>query len=278
MSIQIGINEILNNLRLINRDFNTVSTQMATGKKINAPKDDPVGWARTRKSRAEFSFLTSIADSLNSVAVSIRVADSSMDAIGKTIEEMKNTLETITKNFPPFPSGSEERARLLKMYSELRRQIDQLTIPSDAGAKKIMADPGVSGSGDWTIAVGPNGMVRTIRKEEVHTGPTGLNISGLSETASDEEIQNALASLTAAKDTLSTKQRDLQLDSSAVAKAQGYNTNIARAHITYAEEAESADMEEAAARAQSLELRQALSNEGLKLLNDATARILQLLA
>jgi hypothetical protein len=278
MSFQIGISQILHNLRSINRDLETVTTHLATGKKINSSKDDPAVWASIKRSRGEFDNFTAINDSLNSVATSVHIADGSMDAIGKTIEEMNTSLETITHTNPPLPIGNDERTKLLGRYAELRRQIDQLSAPTNEGAKKIMSDPGVGGVDDWTIVVGPNGMVRTIRKEEVHTGPTGLNIPELTATSTDVEIQDALTRLAAAKDTLSTRKRDLELDGVAIAKAQEYNGKLAIAHLTHAEGAEAADMNEAAARAKSLELRQALSNESLRMLNDADARILQLLA
>jgi flagellin len=278
MSFQIGISRILHNLRSVNRDLETVTRHLATGKKIGSSKDDPAVWASIKRSRIEFGNYTAINDSLNAVATSIHIADGSMDAIGKTIGEMKSTLETISASDPPLPVGNQERSNLLRAYGEMRRQIDQLSAPTDEGAKKIMADPAIGGPDDWTIVVGPNGVIRTIRKEEVHSGPTGLNIPELTETSTDAEIQQAVASLDSAKTTLSTKRRNLELDSVAIARAQEYNGKLAAAHLVHAENAEAADMNEAAARAKSLELRQTLSNESLRLLNDAESRILQLLA
>jgi flagellin len=277
MSFRIGISQILDNLRIINRDFETVTNQLSTGKKINSSKDDPAAWARIKSSRAEFGQFTAINDSLNSVAGSIHIADSAMNAIGKTIEEMNGTLSTITENSPPLPVGDTERTRLIQSYNEMRNQIDQLATSSDEGARKIMSDPAVSGPGDWTIVIGPNGMTRTIRKEEVHTGPTGLDIPELQDTSTDAEIQDALTRLAAAKDVLGTRRRDLQMDSVAIAKAQEYNGKLASAHLTYAETAEAADMNEAGALSQSLQLRQQLSSASLKMLSDADAQVLQLL-
>lgn len=278
MSFQIGINRVLQNLRIINRNLDTVTTQLSTGKKINSSKDDPAAWASIRRSRAEYANFAAINDSLNAVATSVRIADDSMGAIGKTMEDMVTSLETISNSNPPLPIGSQERTKLLNMYNELRRQVDQFATPTDEGARKIMSDPAVGGAGDWTIVVGPNGMIRTIRKEEVHTGPTGLNIPQLADTATDIEIQDALTRLALANETISTKKRDLELDSVAIASAQQYNGKLANAHLLHAENAEVADMNEVAAKAKSLELRQALSNESLRMLNDADARILQLLA
>jgi hypothetical protein len=200
-----------------------------------------------------------------------------MEAIGKTIDQMQSTLESIFANTPPPPVGDEERTKLIQAYGEMRTQIDQFSNPTDEGAKKIMSDPAIGGMDDWTILVGPNGMIRTIRKEEVHTGPTGLNIPELTDTSTDAEIQDALTRLESAATTLGARKRNLEMDSVAIAKAQDYNTQLGNAHLTYAENAGAADMNEAAARAQSLQLRQDLSSQSLKMLSNADARMLQLL-
>jgi flagellin-like hook-associated protein FlgL len=273
MSFQIGISQILYSLKLINRGFETVTTQLATGKKINSPKDDPAAWASIRRNRNEFDNYTAVNNSLNSVATSVKIADSSMSAIGKTMVEMRNSLETISGKTPPLPIGDTQRTQLIQSYNEMRGQIDQLASPSDEGARKVL-----NGPDDWSISIGPNGMVRTIRKEEVHVGPTGLNIPELNANSTDAEIQQALDSLTTAKGTLQTRQQMLQLDSVAIARAQEYNGTLATAHLSQAENAEAADPNEAAAIVKSLELRQTLSEQSLKILSDAENRILQLLA
>ena len=70
----------------------------------------------------------------------------------------------------------------------------------------------------------------------------------------------------------------LQMDSVAIAKAQEYNGKFAAAHLTYAEKAEAADMNEARRTRKESGTEATLSNASLKMLNDADARILQLLA
>lgn len=272
MSFQVGISQTLYNLRRISQDLETVTTQLSTGKKVNSSQDDPVEWASIMRSRSEFSNFTAINDSLASVATSIQIADGSMDTIGKMIDNMTTTLQSIMQTVPPLPVGSEERTKALQSYAELRAQIDQLANPTDAGAKKVMAGPD-----DWTVVVGPNGMTRTVRKEEVHTGPTGLNVAALTVNSTDADIQDAMTRLSAAKQTLQTRQKGLEMDSVAIANAQDYNGKLASAHLVHAENAGAANMDEVAAQEKSLELRQSLSNQSLKILTDADARILQLL-
>jgi len=272
MSFQIGIDQVLYNLKLINKDLETVTTQLSTGNKINGSQDDPTAWTSIARSRSEFSIFTAINDSLNTVATSIQVADSTMTTIGSTMSDMKTALEGITEHVPPLPVGDQERTNLLQTYSQLRAQIDQLANPTDAGARRIL-----SGPDDWTVVVGPNGMTRTIRAQQVNTGATGLDLPVLPDTATDAEIQDALDHLATAHGTLTERQQSLEMDSVAIANAQTYNGKLASAYQVHAENAAATDMDEAAAQEKSLELRQTLSNESLKILTDADQRILQLL-
>jgi hypothetical protein len=102
----------------------------------------------------------------------------------------------------------------MKRFSVFRHQIDQLTFPPDSpGAAYIMADPSISGSaGDWKVDIDDNNHQMTIRRQLVHTGPEGLNIPELPETATDEEIQIALETLDSAKVLIGHRRSDLAAD------------------------------------------------------------------
>ncbi len=59
--------------------------------------------------------------------------DRAMEAAITTIEEMKKTLTSIIKDFPPYPVGSEERVHRLRDFAALRAMIERLTIPPERG-------------------------------------------------------------------------------------------------------------------------------------------------
>ncbi|MBJ6751687.1 hypothetical protein [Geomonas anaerohicana] len=65
----------------------------------------------------------------NSAAASIRETDKAAQELGQKIDKMKEPLETIVKNFPPFAPQDKERMKLLRAYTALRKEIDQLTFP-----------------------------------------------------------------------------------------------------------------------------------------------------
>jgi hypothetical protein len=76
-------------------------------------------------SHLDFVKLQKINDRLNSAAKGQRT----FEKVNDYIEHMKAQLETIMKQFPPFPPGSEERIQALRAYAYFRKMIDQLTIP-----------------------------------------------------------------------------------------------------------------------------------------------------
>jgi hypothetical protein len=76
-------------------------------------------------SHFDFVKLQKVNDRLNSAAKGQRT----FEKMNNYIEQMKAQLETILKQFPPFPPGSDERIQALRAYVSIRKMIDQLTIP-----------------------------------------------------------------------------------------------------------------------------------------------------
>lgn len=65
----------------------------------------------------------------NGAAAAIRETDRAVQELGQKIDSMKAPLQAIVKNFPPFSPEDKERMELLRSYTALRKEIDQLTIP-----------------------------------------------------------------------------------------------------------------------------------------------------
>jgi hypothetical protein len=75
------------------------------------------------------------------IAQQIHKIDQDMETIDTQLDGMLESLETIVKQYPPYPAESAERIDNLRRFSALRQMIDQLTFPrqNDAVAK---APPG----------------------------------------------------------------------------------------------------------------------------------------
>jgi len=70
-----------------------------------------------------------ISDFLNSVATNLRQSNDGLKAATAIVDQMKQSLDTIIKNFPPYPIESRERMEQLMSYSSLQKQILSLMTP-----------------------------------------------------------------------------------------------------------------------------------------------------
>jgi len=70
-------------------------------------------------------------DSLHAAAGHIRSLDAGLQGVVRHVRKMADDIRAFKKNFPPFPTGSEERVRLLNSFSAIRKQIARLTLPPE---------------------------------------------------------------------------------------------------------------------------------------------------
>jgi len=286
--IRTAIDRALIGAEQAKSSMDAATKRIATGKKINSPSDDPVRWASTRQSRSVDRILRTVNSSLESVAIGIRGADQAMAAIEGHLDQMIE----IVKLFPPYPEGdnAEERIRMLRSFNGIRQLIDQLTIPpTDDLGQAIMADPASNDIPDsWPVVVNEQGDVRTIRRQEVHTGPTWLNIPGLTEAdltengqaggaLSRQRLDDITANLENAKAVLRQRRDSLGSDAAAIARARTSNAGAAAFHTSFAESREAADINETAAQVTSIQLKQSLALESLGSITSLRSELVALL-
>ncbi len=269
--------------------MDAATRRISTGKKISSSADDPARWASTRQARSIDGHLQAVNAGLETVAISIRGADQAMAAIEEHLDQMIE----VVKLFPPYPEGdsSEERIKMLRSFNGIRRLIDQLTVPpKDDLGQAIMADPASNDvPASWPVIVNEQGDVKTIRRQEVHTGPTGLDIPELTEAdltedgqaggpLSRQKLDGIAANLENAKAVLRQRRDALGSDAAAIARAKSMNAEAAAFHKAYAESREAADINEAAAQATSIQLKQSLALESLGSITSMRSELAALLA
>jgi flagellin-like hook-associated protein FlgL len=269
--------------------MDTATRRISTGKKINDPADDPVRWTASQQGRSIDGHLQAVNSGLESVAISIRGADTAMTAIEEHIDQM---IETV-KLFPPYPEGDnpEERIRMLQNFSGLRKLIDQLTIPpKDDLGQAIMSDPAANPEvpDSWPVIVNEQGDVKTIGRQEVHTGPTGLNIPAITEAdmtengqtggpLSQQKLDDIAANLESAKAVLRQRRDALGSDAAAIGRAKSSNEEAAVFYKSYAENLEAADVNETSAQVTSIQIKQSLALESLGSITSLRSELVALL-
>jgi hypothetical protein len=82
-----------------------------------------------RRSPSEFVELQKINDNINELAKIQKAFGNRFEKLDSYLEQMKEQLERIIKQFPPFPPGSEDRVRALRAFTFFRKMLDQLTLP-----------------------------------------------------------------------------------------------------------------------------------------------------
>jgi hypothetical protein len=89
---------------------------------------EPVSLSLQRNSNT-MGRLETVNEEKNLFARNIRATDKALQEISTAVEKMKSHLDTIVKNWPPFPPDSSERKDLLMSYAALRKQILSMTFP-----------------------------------------------------------------------------------------------------------------------------------------------------
>jgi hypothetical protein len=96
--------------------------------KAKEKAEEPVS-VSLQRSASTMGRLGSVNEESNLVAKGIRETDGALREVSGTMERMKEQLDKVVKNWPPFSPDSAERKELLMSYSSLRKEILKLTFP-----------------------------------------------------------------------------------------------------------------------------------------------------
>lgn len=213
MSIkQIGFDNGPQGLERSRERLDKPTSHANAGTQLENVIDDSVGRAGIAKSATEFNRLSAKADRAHTVASSIRTMDQTMESVGSTVNAMKAELEGIVKNYPPYPSDSQERVSRLKNYAGLRTMIDRLTVPPNQSMQQRQTEIDALLRDDYVTIIDSNGMTKTVLKEDLEIGPSGIYIPelSLSSAADDGALQQAISQLDEARATIQARREALQ--------------------------------------------------------------------
>lgn len=155
------------------------------------------------------------------IARQIREVDSTLEAVEKNLEQMRASLESVLKIYPPYPQGSNERIQALRQFGGLRQLIDQLTVPPpDDSPARILGDEKIHAeAGDWEFTSSQGEISLIIGRQPIHSGSDGLDIADLAPDASDQELQDTLGNITKAQQILRERRGAFVADANRVIAA-----------------------------------------------------------
>ena len=186
---------------------------------IKTPKGEVIDGIKTDISSFSTNPLHQFNGEFNAVVKSIRIADQAMDDIAANVEQMESEVEMFLKQYPPYPPGSEDRIKYLSHFAMLRRQIDKMTIPPDAGARHILGEGGNGTPDGWNVEIGGRSTGRTIRSQAVHAGSGGLNLPEITTESPDDQVKAMHVALGQAKQTIQERRTGLAQDASQVIRS-----------------------------------------------------------
>jgi hypothetical protein len=144
-----------------------------------------------------FNKLENIKAQFHGVAQEIRNVQETLTSVSSHLVKMREALESVLKIYPPYPPGSSERIEALRQFAALRNLIDHLAAsPNAERAEFVNLDSDIS-----TDRLG-------IEHYQVQAGKQGLDIPHLDANSSDQQICDALEKVTAAQNTMGSRQQE----------------------------------------------------------------------
>ncbi|MFK7939510.1 MAG: flagellin [Roseovarius sp.] len=271
----------LQTLKSINGDLSKTQDMISTGKDIAKAKDNSAIWAISKVMESDVAGFKAISDSLSVGEATVAVASAGAEQIVQVLEEMKSLAV----------AGTSETADYAKIEADLQQKEDQIVAIIAAsqfnGVNLLATD--VDGAGGTQLSVlssldraGPNDIANgnppTVTTIDVAgadfeadldvAGRTGITTQATAETALDE-IEGFLQIAISGAAELGASAKRITDQNEFVSKLTDAIKSGVGALVD-------ADMEEASARLQALQVQQQLATQSLSIANQAPQSILSL--
>jgi len=209
---KIAANQAFAHVNRMNKIDDSSRQSQGRGDAIKTPKGETIDGIKAEISSFSVNPSHQFTAEFNAVVKSVRIADKAMGEIETNIEQMESEVEMFLKQYPPYPPGSEDRVNYLNRFAMLRKQIDQLTFPPDSGAQNIIGRSQNGHTGDWEIEIGGKQIGKTIRRQPMHVGKSGLALPEISVQSTDEQVLDMQKALGSARQQVNIRRNQLAED------------------------------------------------------------------
>lgn len=134
---------------------------------------------------------------MNQQIKSVRETNEALNKEVTQVEQMTTNLNTIMKNFPPFPVSSKERQEILMSYTSLRQEILKMMVPPPPQQiydqikdtwKSLFADNGQL-QASAVSALQPDSSDAAVKDAAKSLDTTGQSLAGLSSSITQALFQ-----------------------------------------------------------------------------------------
>jgi len=263
----------LQNLKAINMDLSKTQNEISTGKSISSASDNASMWAISKVMEADVTGFSAISKSLALGESTVAVAAAGADKIVEILKEMKEKIVTAT-------GANVDHSKLSTDVTALSNQITSIIGAAQFNGMNLLSD---AGSGTGTSLKVLSSLDRTssavtatnITVKSVEF-TTDLAAEGTLSVANVSDANTALATIETLITAAIKGAADLGSSKGHIEDQQKFVSKLVDAMKSGIGALVDANMEEASARLQALQVQQQLGTQSLSIANKAPQMILQL--
>jgi flagellin len=260
----------LQTLKAINRDLGTTQSVISTGKAVNSAKDNSAIWAISKVMESDVSGFKAVSDSLSLGESTVAVASAGAEQITNLLNQMKGKVVAAT-------GENVDNAKLTTDVNELKAQITSIISASQFNGANLLNTAGNAGitvlsSLDRDAAGAVTAQNISVASVDFETNLDLTTIDVSSPAAADTSLAAMETLIQSAIDgtaALGASQARISDQNMFVGKVMDAMKSGIGSMVD-------ADMEEASARLQALQVQQQLGVQSLSIANQAPQSILSL--
>lgn len=259
----------LQNLNATTRDLNVIQTQINTGLKVSSAKDDAATFAIAQTLRGDVAGLNAVNSSLDRAQSSIDVAIAAGEAVSDLLIELKE------KAVAAKDSGLDTASRnsLNNDFGQLRDQITSIVQNAEFNGTNVVENGGdaitaiTNDTGSNTITIAAQDLSLGGVNVSITSGQT-ISTAALASAAVDN-IESSIANVNTALSELGSGASRLELQATFVGQLSDA-IEVGIGNLV------DADLAQASADLQSLQVKQQLGLQALSIANQAPSTVLSL--
>jgi flagellin-like hook-associated protein FlgL len=265
-SIGLGssTNSALQGVQRTSRQVDSTTDRLSTGLKIKDPLDGAEDFFTAQSLTNRAADLTGVKDQVGQAISTLQAADAGLEAIDQLADQAR-AIATAAKN----TSDPTERQALADQFNQIRTQIDNLANDSSFGGTNLIS----SSPDNLDVALNEDGATLTIQGADTSSG--GLGISSRT-FASDADIDAAISETDNAISQVRSTSASLTSSSSTLQNRINFTESLSNTLEEGAANVTQADLNEEAASLLSLQTRQALGSNALRIATENERAVLGL--
>lgn len=240
---------------------------LSTGRKVNAPLDNPVAFFTASSLTGRAAVLGALTDTIDTATSTIAAANNGITGLQSLAQSMKAVAQQALSTADP-----NARESYAAQYNDLRAQFDQLAGDASYNGVNLLA-----GNSLTTTFNEDGSSSYTVSGSTVNAASLGLNAAA-NNFVSDNDINAALGEVSTTLTSLQGLSSQYGTAASVLSVRSDFNTQMTNLLNSGAENLVGADMNETGAAILALQTRQQLATVSLSLAANAESNALRLFA